>query len=146
MAGVPRVRDKLPDRRGRLACPPRSLRAPAVRRPRSDAAQHPVAPRGLVAAVSHRTDGGSASAVGGRRGAAVVVYGATAVVIELLLAAAWRYAAARSELLDDAEPSRPTSPDRRRGLVGVVLYGGAIVIGVVLDPRLAAFATSPSRP
>jgi uncharacterized membrane protein len=75
----------------------------------------------------------------GAERAAVVVYGATAVVIELLLAAAWRYAASRPELLADADPSRPKSPERRRGLIGVVLYGGAIVIGVVLLPRLAAF-------
>jgi uncharacterized membrane protein len=71
--------------------------------------------------------------------AAVVVYGATALVIELLLAAAWRYAASRSDLLDDADPSTPALPERRRGLLGVLLYGAAIVIGIVLLPRLAAF-------
>jgi uncharacterized membrane protein len=75
----------------------------------------------------------------GAERAAVVVYGATAVVIELLLAAAWRYAASRPELLDDARLSRPALPERRRGLLGVVLYSGAIVVGIVLLPRLAAF-------
>jgi uncharacterized membrane protein len=71
--------------------------------------------------------------------AAVVVYGATAVVIELLVAAAWRYAASQPGLLADHEAPLPESAQRRRGTARGGLYGVALILGILLLPKLAAF-------
>jgi uncharacterized membrane protein len=68
--------------------------------------------------------------------AAVAIYGFTAVMIEGLMAAAWRYAATQPPLLHgDAPP--PRGGLQRHGIPAVV-YGGAIVLGVLLFPRLGA--------
>ena len=68
----------------------------------------------------------------------MIVYGGVAAVIELLIATASRYAAARPELLaEGAEP--PSRTDRTRGGVRAVLYGLALVAGMLLFPKLAAF-------
>ncbi|WP_053226960.1 TMEM175 family protein [Solirubrobacter soli] len=69
--------------------------------------------------------------------AAIVVYGATALVIELLMAAASRYAATRPELLrEDVAPHRL---EHKRGGARAALYGIAVVLGVLIFPRIAAF-------
>jgi TMEM175 potassium channel family protein len=68
--------------------------------------------------------------------AAVVVYGVTAGLIELLLGAAWRYAATQPSLLHgDAPP--PRGALQRHGFPALV-YGGGIVVSVLLFPRLGA--------
>jgi len=69
---------------------------------------------------------------------AVIVYGGVAAVIELLIATASRYASGRPELLrEGAEP--PSRTDRARGGVRAVLYGLALVAGMLIFPKLAAF-------
>ena len=70
--------------------------------------------------------------------AAVVAYGATALVIELLLLAAVRYAIAHPELVE-GEPLAPAAHVRdRRGPIATGLYAAALVLGILLLPRLAA--------
>ena len=71
--------------------------------------------------------------------AAVVVYGATALLIELLGLAAWRYAASQRGLLADHEVQLPEIVQRRGGTVRGGLYGLALLIGILLLPKLAAF-------
>jgi uncharacterized membrane protein len=71
--------------------------------------------------------------------AAVVVYGATAVLIEVLGAAAWRYAASRPGLLADDQAPLAERGQRRRGTVRGGLYGLALLVGVLLLPKVAAF-------
>jgi uncharacterized membrane protein len=71
--------------------------------------------------------------------AAVVVYGLTAGVIELLMASAWRYAAAQPGLLSDQDAPLPEQAQRRRGTLRGGLYGAALVLGILVLPRLAAF-------
>jgi TMEM175 potassium channel family protein len=71
--------------------------------------------------------------------AAVVVYGATALLIELLGLAAWRYAASQRALLADHEVQLPEVVQRRGGTVRGGLYGLALVLGILLLPKLAAF-------
>jgi uncharacterized membrane protein len=70
--------------------------------------------------------------------AAVVAYGATALVIELLLVAAVRYAMAHPELLEGEMPKPAERVRDRRGPLAAGLYSVALVIGVLLLPRLAA--------
>jgi len=67
--------------------------------------------------------------------AAVVVYGFTAGLIEALMAAAWRYAAANPSLLHGDLPE-PEGSLQRHG-VPAILYAAAILVGVLLFPRLA---------
>jgi uncharacterized membrane protein len=70
--------------------------------------------------------------------AAVVVYGVTALTIEALIGAARRHADTHPELLHgDAPPQRDTL--ERHG-IPLALYVAAIVVGVLLLPRLAAVA------
>jgi uncharacterized membrane protein len=69
--------------------------------------------------------------------AAVALYGATALVIEILLAVASRYADRHPELTQADPEVPPQRPARRRGLPAV-LYGAAIVVGIVLVPKVAA--------
>jgi uncharacterized membrane protein len=71
--------------------------------------------------------------------AAVVVYGATALVIEALLATAWRYAASRPGLLADEDAPLPPSADRGGGTLRGGLYGAALLVGILIVPKLAAF-------
>jgi uncharacterized membrane protein len=68
--------------------------------------------------------------------AAVVVYGVTAGMIEALMGAAWRYAATQPALLYEDTPP-PRGAMQRHGIPAVV-YGVAIVAGLLLFPRLAA--------
>ena len=70
--------------------------------------------------------------------AAVVAYGATAILIELLLVAAVRYAVAHPELLHDEPPAPAEQVADRRGALGAGLYSAALVLGILLFPRLAA--------
>ncbi len=70
--------------------------------------------------------------------AAVVFYGATAIVIEALIGAARRYAEAHPELLHGEAPP-PLEVLQRHGLP-VVVYGAAMVAGLLIFPRLAAVA------
>jgi len=70
--------------------------------------------------------------------AAVVAYGATAIVIELLLVAAARYALAHPELLEGEAPTPADRVRHRRGPLGTGLYSAALVLGILLLPRLAA--------
>jgi uncharacterized membrane protein len=67
---------------------------------------------------------------------AVVVYGLTAGLIEGLMAAAWRYAQDHPALLH-GDLSPPQGSLQRHG-IPAVLYGGAILVGILLFPRLAA--------
>jgi uncharacterized membrane protein len=71
--------------------------------------------------------------------AAVVVYGATAFAIEALLGTAWRYATDHPELLHGEHGPPDRAPERQAG-IGAGLYTVAIVVGVLVLPRLAAFA------
>jgi uncharacterized membrane protein len=68
--------------------------------------------------------------------AAVVVYGATAVAIEALIGVTSRYAAAHPALLHSGVPE-PQTAMRRHGLPAT-LYAVAIMVGVLLLPRIAA--------
>jgi uncharacterized membrane protein len=72
--------------------------------------------------------------------AAVVAYGATAILIELLLAASVRYAATHPELLEGEMPKPAERARDRRGPLSAGLYSAALVIGILLLPRLAAVA------
>jgi uncharacterized membrane protein len=70
--------------------------------------------------------------------AAVVVYGVTAGVIEALIRRSARYAAAHPDLLEGGEAA---APDVAPPEVPVApLYAVALIIGVLVLPRLAAFA------
>ena len=71
--------------------------------------------------------------------AAVVVYGVTAGDIELLMASAWRYAASQPGQLADPDAPLPEQAQRRRGTLRGGLYGVALVLGILVLPRLAAF-------
>jgi uncharacterized membrane protein len=69
--------------------------------------------------------------------AAIVVYGATAGVIEALLAAMRRHVAAHPELHAAGAPApvhRPVAQQAARP----ALYGAAMIVGLLLLPRLAA--------
>ena len=69
--------------------------------------------------------------------AAVVVYGVTAGLIEALIRASARWAAAHPDLLKGGEAA---APDVAPADVPVApLYGLALIIGVLVLPRLAAF-------
>ncbi len=68
---------------------------------------------------------------------AVIVYGAVAGVIELLMSTASRHAAARPDLL--AEGVTLPVAERRRGVLRAGLYSVALVLGVLVFPKLAAF-------
>jgi uncharacterized membrane protein len=68
--------------------------------------------------------------------AAVLVYGLTAGLIEALMGAAWRYARSQPALLGGDLPP-PSSVMRRHG-VPALLYGAALLAGVLLFPYLAA--------
>ena len=69
--------------------------------------------------------------------AAVVVYGVTAGLIEALIRASARWAAAHPDLLEGGEAA---APDVAPADVPVApLYGLALIIGVLVLPRLAAF-------
>jgi uncharacterized membrane protein len=70
--------------------------------------------------------------------AAVVAYGATAILIEALLFAAMRYAAAHPELLEGEAPKPAERVRDHRGPISAALYSSALVIGILLLPRLAA--------
>ena len=69
---------------------------------------------------------------------AVVLYGATAAVIDLLLALAWRHAARERELAESDEGVALMPATSIRLGVGPVLYGLALVLGVLVLPRIAA--------
>jgi TMEM175 potassium channel family protein len=69
---------------------------------------------------------------------AVILYGATAAAIDLLLAAAWRHAARERELVASDEGVALVPPTPLRAGRGAVLYGLAVVLGVLVLPRLAA--------
>ncbi len=88
-----------------------------------------------------------AEALTGSRGAeraAVIVYGVTALVIELLMQTMTRYAAAHPELMHGgAAPTPAAGPLERsltRGTLRTVGYGLAIIVGVALLPKAAAFS------
>jgi uncharacterized membrane protein len=68
--------------------------------------------------------------------AAVVVYGVTAGLIELVMGAASRYVRTQPSLLRGETPP-PRGELRRHGLPAIA-YGGGIVLGVLLFPRLGA--------
>jgi uncharacterized membrane protein len=71
---------------------------------------------------------------------AIVFYGATAVVIELLLRAAVNYAASKPELTHaHAEGATVLPPHKpwREG-INTAVYSVAILLGVLIFPRLAA--------
>jgi len=70
--------------------------------------------------------------------AALVVYGATAAVIELLMASASRYAATHPELLK--EGVTPPRLGSSRGGVRATLFALGVVLGLLIFPRIAAFA------
>jgi uncharacterized membrane protein len=89
-------------------------------------------PTGLMAEALRETDAAER--------AAIVVYGATALAIETLLAAASRYARARSELLAEPEPQPPRPIVQRRSFLSGAGYGLAILAGALLLPKIAAFA------
>ena len=72
--------------------------------------------------------------------AAVVAYGGTALLIELLLVAAVRYAIAHPELVDGEPLTTAARVRDRRGPVAAALYSAALVIGILLLPRIAAVA------
>jgi uncharacterized membrane protein len=69
--------------------------------------------------------------------AAVVFYGATALVIELLLQSVVRYAASKPQLLVAEMPGAPAA-EGQRAAISTVLYGAAILLGILLFPKLAA--------
>ena len=72
---------------------------------------------------------------------AILLYGATALVIEVLLRTAVRYALARPELTDVEPGDAPRPKPRRasRDALNSALYGVAILAGVFIFPKLAAF-------
>jgi uncharacterized membrane protein len=70
--------------------------------------------------------------------AAAVAYGGTAILIELLLVAAVRYAIAHPELLHGEPPAPAEQVRNRRAPLGTGLYSAALVVGILLLPRLAA--------
>jgi uncharacterized membrane protein len=88
-------------------------------------------PTGVLAEAFHASDAAERTAV--------AFYGLTALVIELLLRAGVRYAASRPELHDPAHGAI-TAPPRRHGAswFGALLYGSAILVGLLTFPRLAA--------
>jgi uncharacterized membrane protein len=68
--------------------------------------------------------------------AAVVVYGVTAGLMEGLMAAAWRYASANPALLHGELP--PPQGSLARHGIPALAYGAAILVGLLLFPRIAA--------
>jgi uncharacterized membrane protein len=88
-------------------------------------------PTGLMAEALNRSRG--------TERAAVVVYGAMALLIEATVAAMWRYAASRPGLLAEAGEPLP-QPAHEGGLsVRGALYAVALVVGILVLPKLAAF-------
>jgi TMEM175 potassium channel family protein len=89
-------------------------------------------PTGVLAQAFHASEDAERTAV--------ALYGATALVIELLLQASVRYAASRPELAVGPVPSAPAPRPSRgwRQLLGASLYGLAILVGILLLPKLAA--------
>jgi uncharacterized membrane protein len=88
-------------------------------------------PTGVLAEAFHASDAAERTAV--------AFYGLTALLIELLLRAGVRYAAGKPELHDPARGGI-TQPPRRQGTAwfGALLYGAAILVGLLTFPRLAA--------
>jgi uncharacterized membrane protein len=88
-------------------------------------------PTGVLAEAFHASDAAERTAV--------AFYGLTALVIELLLRAGVRYAAGKPELRDPEQGPITQPPRRHRAAwFGALLYGAAIVVGLVTFPRLAA--------
>jgi hypothetical protein len=69
--------------------------------------------------------------------AAVAVYGVTAGLIEALIRAASRHAASHPELLEGGEAAAADVAPREVPVAP--LYGVALVVGVLVLPRIAAF-------
>jgi len=69
--------------------------------------------------------------------AAVVVYGVTAGLIEALIRASARWAAAHPDLLEGGEAAAPEVAPAEVPVAP--LYGLALIIGVLVLPRIAAF-------
>ena len=72
--------------------------------------------------------------------AAVVVYGATLIAVNVLLGAMWRYVATHRKLLHGDVTESVFAEVERRQIPRLGLFVAAIVVGVLLLPRLAVFA------
>jgi uncharacterized membrane protein len=71
--------------------------------------------------------------------AAVVLYGAILVAVNALLSAMWRYVATHRKLLHGDVTESVLASVERPQLPRLALFGAAILVGVLLLPRLAVF-------
>ena len=143
VAGLPGVRDELPDRRKRVDRPPRPLHPPALHRPRDAAPQPAAADGGGLPALPHRRARPVVRRVRqsrARRGGVLRPHRARhrAAAARAFV----RYAASQPELAFALRPTsrRPSrSPQRGwRAALSSVFYGLAILVGLFILPKLAA--------